>query len=148
MCVLSLFRGSNSLPTHEINFMLAIVFVLINPFNYHRGCKYMRNKFALFSSSAILLILLVIGLFYIDNQPAESQQPQDTSYVNEGLSPNVYSFEDLTPKLGILVAMANCGSETCSAQQCCCLNTDTGAQCCRPKQSGNCVESCKRSKPC
>jgi hypothetical protein len=108
----------------------------------------MRNKFALFSSSAILLILLVTGLVYIDNQPAESQQPQDASYVNEGPSLYVYSFEDLTPTSGILVAMANCGSKTCSAQQCCCLNTDTGAQCCRPKQSGNCVDSCKRSKPC
>ena len=108
----------------------------------------MKNKFTLRSSSAILLILLVTGLFYIHNQPAESQQPQDVSLVNQELSPDLFSFEDLTPASGIVVAMANCGKETCSARQCCCLNTDTGAQCCRPNQGGNCVESCKRSNPC
>ena len=108
----------------------------------------MRNKTSLLSSYAILVILLVTGLFYIGNQPAESQQPQGVSFVNSGFDPDSYSFEELTPLSGIMVAMANCGSDTCSDSQCCCLNTDTGAQCCRPDSAGNCVQSCKKSSPC
>ena len=108
----------------------------------------MRKDATTFSLAILLLILLACGIFYVSNQPAESQQPQDVSLVNPGITPDLYSFEDLTPASGIIVAMANCGNETCSAQQCCCLNTDTGAQCCRPNQGGNCVESCKRSNPC
>ena len=109
----------------------------------------MREKTTLVSSIAILLILIVTGLLYIHNQPAASQQPQGAVLVAPGLDPGLYTLEDLTPTSGILVAKGNnCGNETCSAQQCCCLNTDTGAQCCRPNNSGNCVESCKRGSPC
>ena len=108
----------------------------------------MRTKNTLRSSYAILLILLVTGLFYIGNRPAESQQPQDVSFVNSGFEPDSYSFEELAPTSGIEVAMANCGNDTCSDSQCCCLNTDTGAQCCRPNSAGNCVQSCKKSSPC
>ena len=108
----------------------------------------MRNKTALFSTFAILLILLVLGLLYIHNQPAASQQPQGKISVVQGFDPDLYLLQDLTPTSGIQVAMANCGNETCSAQQCCCLNTDTGAQCCRPNNGGNCVEACKRGSPC
>jgi len=108
----------------------------------------MRNTTALSSTFAILLILVVTGLLYLHNQPAVSQQPQDPVFASQGFNPDQYSPEDVSPASGILVAMANCGNETCSAQQCCCLNTDTGAQCCRPNNSGNCVESCKRGSPC
>jgi hypothetical protein len=108
----------------------------------------MRNKTTLFSTFAILLILFVAGILYVHNQPAESQQPQDTSFADRGFDPDLYSLQDLIPVSGIVVAMANCGNDTCSPEQCCCLNTDTGAQCCRPNSAGNCVESCKRSSPC
>jgi hypothetical protein len=108
----------------------------------------MKAKTTLLTSSAILLILLVTGLFYFGNQPAVSQQPQDTSFAGQGFDPDLYSLQDLASASGIVVAMANCGNETCSQQQCCCLNTDSGAQCCRPNSAGNCVESCKRSSPC
>jgi hypothetical protein len=108
----------------------------------------MKARTTLLTSSAILLLLLVTGLFYLGNQPAESQQPQDISIAAQGFYPDLYSLQDPAPASGIVVAMANCGSETCSPEQCCCLNTDTGAQCCRPNSAGNCVESCKRSSPC
>jgi hypothetical protein len=108
----------------------------------------MRNKNTLLSSSAILVVLLVVGLFYIGNRPAESQQPQDVSFVSSGFDLDSYTLEELTPVSGIVVAMANCGNDTCSDSQCCCLNTDTGAQCCRPNSAGNCVQSCKKGSPC
>lgn len=133
-------------PQNKIS--LANPSVLINPFYNHRGCKNMKSKTTLFSTFAILLILLVTGLFYIHNQPAASQQPQYPVFASQGFDPDLYPLQDLTPTSGILVAMAKCGNETCSAQQCCCLNTDTGAQCCRPNSGGNCVEACKRGSPC
>lgn len=108
----------------------------------------MKEKTTLFFTLAILLVLLVTGLLYIHNQPAASQQPQSPVLTDHGLDTAFYSLEDLSPTTGFVVAAANCGNETCSAQQCCCLNTDTGAQCCRPNKSGNCVESCKRGSPC
>lgn len=108
----------------------------------------MREKTTLFSTFAILLILLVTGLLYLHNLPAASQQPQNPVFAAQGFDPDLYAVPDLSPTSVIQVAMANCGNETCSAQQCCCLNTDTGAQCCRPNNSGNCVESCKRGSPC
>ena len=109
----------------------------------------MKSKTTLFSTFAILLILLVLGLLYIHNQPAASQQPQSPQhFAVQGFDPDLYLLQDLTPTSGIQVAMAKCGNETCSAQQCCCLNTDTGAQCCRPNSGGNCVDACKRGSPC
>lgn len=108
----------------------------------------MRERTTLFSTFAILLILLVAGLLYIHNQPAASQQPQSPVLADNGFDADFYTLEDLSPNTGFIVAAASCGSETCSADQCCCLNTDTGAQCCRPNTQGNCVESCKKSRPC
>ena len=108
----------------------------------------MRNTAKTFSLAVLLITLLAAGIFYAGNEPAESQQPQGVSFTNQGFNPDLYSFEELTPVSGIVVAMASCGNETCSENQCCCLNTDTGAQCCRPNQGGNCVESCKKSSPC
>lgn len=108
----------------------------------------MRTKNTLLSSSAILAVLLAAGLFYAGNRPAESQQPQDRSFANRSFDRGLYSPEELSPISGMEVAMANCGNDTCSDSQCCCLNTDTGAQCCRPNSAGDCVESCKKSSPC
>ena len=108
----------------------------------------MRNTAKAFSLAVLLVSVLALGIFYAGNEPAESQQPQDVSFTNQGFDPDLYSFEELAPVSGIVVAMANCGNDTCSDNQCCCLNTDTGAQCCRPNQGGNCVQSCKKSSPC
>ncbi len=108
----------------------------------------MKTKNTLLSLSAILIILLVTGLFYASNKPAESQQPQVVSLTDQGFDPELYSVLDFEPASGIVVAAANCGGETCAQDQCCCLNTDTGAQCCKPNSAGDCVESCKKSSPC
>ncbi len=108
----------------------------------------MRNKIGFLSIAAVFVMLVVGGIFYIGSQPAESRQPVDVSFTGVDLEPGTYSFNDFTPGEHIVVAQTQCGSETCTENQCCCLNIDTGAQCCRPKLDDNCIASCKKSKPC
>lgn len=108
----------------------------------------MRNKIGLFSIAAVLVMLVVGGMLYVGSQHAESRQPLDISFTGIDLETDTYSLGDFTSSETIVVAQTQCGDETCTKNECCCLNIDTGAQCCRPKKSDNCVESCKRSKPC
>lgn len=108
----------------------------------------MRDKSRMLSTAILLALVIAGGIFLTDNRQAESQQPQDINFTSPELGNNVFSSSDFTPGLGIEIAQSSCGSDTCSADQCCCLNTDTGAQCCRPNQGGNCVDSCKRGSPC
>ena len=100
------------------------------------------------SLTALFAILIAGGMFLTGSEEAESQQPQEFSYAAPGLGQDIYSFSDFTAGSVIEIAQSSCGNDTCSADQCCCLNTETGAQCCRPNTSGNCVESCKRGSPC
>jgi len=90
--------------------------------------------------NAVLIVILAGGFIYVNNVQAESAQPELVTFLDVDF--NVF------PDSGIEVAQNSCGSETCTASQCCCLNIDTGAQCCRDKVEDNCVESCKKSKPC
>lgn len=100
------------------------------------------------SITAVFAILITGGIFLAGSEEAESQQPQEFPYAATGLGQDTYSFSDFTAGSVVEIAQSSCGSDTCSADQCCCLNTETGAQCCRPNTSGNCVESCKRGSPC
>lgn len=105
-------------------------------------------KMRTLSLTALLAILIAGGIYFTGGEQAESQQPQEFSYTTSELGQDLYSFSDLSAGQVIEIAQTSCGSDTCSADQCCCLNTETGAQCCRPNTSGNCVESCKRGSPC
>lgn len=100
------------------------------------------------SLMALLAILIAVGIFFAGGEQAESQQPQEFSYITSELGQDIYPFSDFTAGSVIEIAQSSCGNDTCSADQCCCLNTETGAQCCRTNTSGNCVESCKRGSPC
>jgi len=108
----------------------------------------MKNSTKALSAALLLVTVLALAMFYTGIEPASSQQPQGAGLSNQTFDPDFYTLEDLSPNTGFVVAAASCGSETCSADQCCCLNTDTGAQCCRPNTEGNCVASCKKSSPC
>jgi len=108
----------------------------------------MRTKSGLITIMIVFAMILAGGIFLLNGEKAESQQPDGVSFVSMEFDQGAYSSFDLSPTDGIEVAQQKCGNETCSANQCCCLNIDTGAQCCRPKKSDNCVQSCKKSKPC
>ena len=90
--------------------------------------------------NAVLIVILAGGFVYVNNVQAESTQSQLVTFLDVDFN----AF----PDSGIEIAQNSCGSETCSSSQCCCLNTDTGAQCCRDKVGDNCVESCQKSDPC
>lgn len=100
------------------------------------------------SLTALIAILIAGGIYFTGGEQAESQQPQEFSYITSELGQDLYSFPGFSAAQVIEIAQSSCGNDTCSADQCCCLNTETGAQCCRPNTSGNCVESCKRGSPC
>jgi len=100
----------------------------------------MTNLMKALILNAVLIVILAGGFIYVNNVQAESAQPELVTFLDVDF--NVF------PDSGIEVAQNSCGSETCTASQCCCLNIDTGAQCCRDKVEDNCVESCKKSKPC
>ena len=108
----------------------------------------MRNKNGLITISVVFVMILAGGIFLVNSEKAESSQAVDVSFVSIDLGQGAYTSSDLAPTDGIVVAKQSCGNETCSDNECCCLNIDTGAQCCRPKKSDNCIESCKKSKPC
>jgi len=100
----------------------------------------MTNLMKALILNAVLIVLLAGGFVYINNVQAESDQVQQVTFLDVDFAP----FADAE----IVVAQNKCGDETCTASQCCCLNIDNGNQCCRPKKGDNCVESCKKSKPC
>ncbi|MEQ9618496.1 MAG: hypothetical protein RIG61_04920 [Deltaproteobacteria bacterium] len=108
----------------------------------------MKNKIRLLSFLAVFVLLVSGGIFFATNQPAESQQPEVLSFTGMDLEQDMNFLTGFTSGPDIVVAKKSCGDETCSANQCCCLNIDTGAQCCRPKVEDNCIESCKKSEPC
>ena len=95
--------------------------------------------------NAVMIVILAGGFVYINNVQAESPEPQLITFFDADF--NVFP-DTAFPDTGIEVAQNTCGSETCTASQCCCLNTDTGAQCCRDKVDDNCVTSCQKSDPC
>ena len=100
----------------------------------------MTNLMKAIILNAVLIVLLAGGFVYINNVQAESAQPELVTFMNADFS--------IFPATTIEVAQNSCGNETCIADQCCCLNINNGNQCCRPKKSDNCVESCKKSRPC
>jgi hypothetical protein len=100
----------------------------------------MTNLMKALLLNAVLIVILAGGFVYVNNVQAESAQPQLVTFLDVDFN----AF----PDSGIEIAQNSCGSETCTANQCCCLNIDNGNQCCRDKVDDNCVESCKKSKPC
>jgi len=100
----------------------------------------MTNLMKALIFNAVLIVLLAGGFIYVNDVQAESAQPQEVTFLD--IDFNAF------PDAGIVVAQNTCGDEVCTARQCCCLNIDNGNQCCRPKKGDNCVESCKKSKPC
>lgn len=100
----------------------------------------MTNLMKALILNSVLIVLLAGGFVYVNNVQAESAQPQLVTFIDMDFN----TF----PDAGFEVAQNTCGSETCTDSQCCCLNTDTGAQCCRDDVDNNCVSSCKKSKPC
>ena len=100
----------------------------------------MTNLMKALILNAVLIVLLAGGFVYVNNVQAESSQPQVVTFLDVDFN----AF----PDSGIEVAQNTCGNETCTANQCCCLNIVSGAQCCRDKVGDNCVESCKKSDPC
>ena len=102
----------------------------------------MTNLMKALILNAVLIVLLAGGFVYVNNVQAQSTQPQLVTFLDVDFN----AFPD--SGMGIEVAQNTCGSETCTDNQCCCLNIDNGNQCCRDKVEDNCVESCKKSKPC
>jgi len=113
------------------------------------GHTQMKPKLSIFLLAFVLATLLVAGSFYAIDESAESRESFDLNLVELDLDPVSIAFLEHVPNSGTLLAQKNCGNETCSAEECCCLNIDTGAQCCRPRgNSASCIEACKKSKPC
>jgi len=109
----------------------------------------MSDKLSIFLLASVLTTLLIAGLFYFSNESAESHQSLDLSLVEVDIEVGLINFNEQETNSDILIAQSKCGNETCSENECCCLNTDTGAQCCRPLSNHtNCVEACRKSKPC
>jgi hypothetical protein len=99
---------------------------------------------------ALVLVTLSVGVksnFIIE--PAESHDSLDVNLSEIDFDQAPITFLEQESNSEIILAEKNCGNEICSDKQCCCLNVETGAQCCRPLgNSANCIEACKKSKPC
>ncbi len=110
----------------------------------------MSNMVKLLLLNAALILFLVGGFVYVNNETAVSTQPIDLKFIDFDVAQADYPYLDLSSdsNLGILTANNKCGNETCTKDECCCLNVDTQAQCCRPKLEDNCVASCQKSDPC
>ena len=109
----------------------------------------MRNRINVLLLASIVTTLLVAGLFYFKDRSAESLDSLDLSSVGLVVEQDLNALTELVSNSDILIAQSQCGNETCSENECCCLNTDTGAQCCRAlKNHANCIEACKKSNPC
>ncbi len=98
-------------------------------------------------SALLILALLALGAIYISPEAAHANKSCNKSQVEATSTDQDFFQSDV-----ILVstdAKGNCGDQTCTDTECCCLNTDTGAQCCRDLGSyANCVEACQKSDPC
>ena len=109
----------------------------------------MTNMVKLLLLNVALILFLVGGFVYINNETAVSTQPLDLQFIDFEAEQADYPYLDLSSSLdGVEVAQNTCGDETCTDSECCCLNIDTQAQCCRPKTDDNCVTSCQKSDPC
>jgi len=110
----------------------------------------MTNMVKLLLLNAALILFLVGGFVYINSETAVSTQPLDLKFIDFDVAQADYPYLDLASgsEVGILTADNSCGDETCAKDECCCLNIDTQAQCCRPQVDDNCVASCQKSEPC
>jgi hypothetical protein len=109
----------------------------------------MKTKLNIFLLAFVAVTMLVAGSFYAINEPAESRESLDLNLVEIDFEKVPIAFLEQESNSEIILAQKNCGNESCSDKECCCLNIDTGAQCCRPRgNSADCVEACKNSKPC
>ena len=104
----------------------------------------MTNLMKAIILNAVLIVVLAGGFVYINNVQAESPGPELVTFIDADFN----AFPEVSTEVGFELAQNSCGDETCTNNQCCCLNIDTGAQCCRDKVDDNCIESCKKSKPC
>lgn len=109
----------------------------------------MKTKLNIFLL-ALVLVTLSVGVksnFIIE--PAESREPLVFNLLEIDFDQAPIALLEQESNYEIILAENNCGNESCSDKECCCLNVDTGAQCCRPLgNSANCIEACKKSKPC
>jgi hypothetical protein len=109
----------------------------------------MKTKLNLFLLALALLTLSFGGTSNFIIEPAESHESLDLNLVEIDLDQAPLAFFERESNSEIILAENNCGNKSCSDKECCCLNVDTGAQCCRPRgNSANCIEACKKSKPC
>ena len=110
----------------------------------------MTNFMKILILNAILMVFLLGGFVYINSETAVSTQPLELKFIDFQETQADYSLLDLASDSegNIIVANAKCGNEVCGNNQCCCLNTDTQSQCCRPKVDDNCISSCQKSDPC
>ena len=110
----------------------------------------MTNMVRLLLLNAVLIMFLIGGFVYVNNDTAVSTQPLDLKFIDFEIGQAEYPFLDLASgsESGMLASQDQCGNETCGNNECCCLNIDTGAQCCRSKVGDDCIESCKNSAPC
>jgi hypothetical protein len=109
----------------------------------------MKTKLNLFLLAFALLTLSFGGKSNLIIEPAESHESLDLNLVEIDFYQAPIAFLKRESNSEIILAENNCGDQSCSDKECCCLNVDTGAQCCRPRgNSASCVEACKKSKPC
>ena len=109
----------------------------------------MKTKLNLFLLAFALLILSFGGKSNLIIEPAESHESLDLNLVDIDIDQAPIAFLEQESNSEIILAENNCGDQSCSDKECCCLNVDTGAQCCRPLgNSTSCIEACKKSKPC
>lgn len=103
----------------------------------------------IFLMAFALVTILYAGEFYFVDDPVESRESLDFNLYELDFEQVPVAFLEQQSSSEIILAAKNCGNENCSDKECCCLNIDTGAQCCRPRgDSANCIEACKKSKPC
>jgi hypothetical protein len=109
----------------------------------------MVKNLNIFLLAFALVTLLCAGKSHFISQPAESRESLDFTLVEIDFDKVPIAFFEQESNSEITLAQKNCGNESCSDKDCCCLNIETGAQCCRPRDnSANCIEVCKKSKPC
>ena len=110
----------------------------------------MTNFAKILILNAVLMLFLLGGFVYINSDEAISTQPLELKFIDFAQADTVYPYLDLSSdsEQNILTADNKCGSEVCTGNECCCLNIDTQAQCCRPKVDDNCIASCQKSDPC
>lgn len=109
----------------------------------------MANRLNIFLLLFALAGLLYAGGFYPINEPAHSEESMGLNLLELDSDKLPLAFLDQEPNSEFILAQKNCGNQSCAEGECCCLNIETGAQCCRPLgESANCIEACKKSKPC